>query len=91
MHYIPEGVQEINSRIGDESMPDPASKVWDTLTGNPSPHTLDEVIDLFILVTERKNRTQKIEELVKKTVSELAKAGFLYEFSGQYYLILNKV
>lgn len=91
MHYVPQEVREIDSKTGDDTTADPASKVWDSLMGNPGSHTLDQITDLFILATERKNRTQKVDDLVKTVVSELLKAGFLYEFSGQYYLVLNKV
>jgi len=91
MHYVPEEIQEIDKKHGDDAIPDPATKIWDSLRGNPGSHTEDQIVDLFILATERKNRTQKLEETVKKTINDLSKAGCLYEFSGQYYLVLNKV
>ena len=91
MHYVPAAIREIDTKIADESIPEPASNVWDTLRANPGSHTMDQIIDLFLVATERQKRTQKVENLVKKAVSELLKAEFLYEFLGQYYLMLNKV
>jgi len=91
MHYVPSEVQEIDKRLGDDTLPDPASKLWDALRKSPGAHTIPQITDIFIVATERKKKTKKVEDLVKTTVAELKKAGFLYEFSGNYYLVLNKV
>lgn len=91
MHYVPQGVKDIDKKVADDSILEPATKIWDVLQSNPGSHTEGQIVDLFIQSTERKNKTKKIEDLVKKAVSELQKDGFVYEFSGQYYIVLNKV
>ena len=91
MHYIPPEVQEIDKKLGDESMPNPASVVWDSLKRRPDSYTKDQIIDLFIIATERKNRTQKIEDLIKKAISELERTDFLFKFEDKYLIVQNQV
>jgi len=91
MRYAPPEIYEIDKKIGDESIPDPAAMVWHVLKERKGAYTEGQIVDLFLIATERKNKTQKVEDMVKKAIAGLESREFLYRFGDTYMIMQNKV
>lgn len=89
MHYIPKKIRDIDEKLSDATIPEPAAHMWDAIKGKRGVLSIDKMIEVYIESTDRQKKTKKLEDLLKKVVKELEKGGFLYKFGNEYYPVLN--
>lgn len=90
MHYLPNKVQAIDKKLGDDTFPSPAGGVWDVFTSQKKPLGKEEVIDLFAAAAEKK-KTQKLKSAVTKALGELESAGMLFKFEKKFLVVSNQL
>jgi len=89
MHYIPKKIREMDEKLSTSTIEDPAAHLWDAVKIVKSAKSEDDMIDIFIAATDRKKKTPAVTKVVKQSIKELHKAGFLFKFGDTYVPVLN--